>query len=687
MVTGILSVTFLAIGVWMFINHADQYIHPVKKPQGVRRASTAAALTPAAGLPAALSAKGPAPAVEAGLLPWRLTAPISRSVALARANGTIDIFGGLTRSGRSAPGIYSLDTSTGRLTHIGNLAVPLHDAAGAALGNRYFLFGGGSPNTVATVEAVGLSAARTGKVVGRLPRRRSDGWAVTIGDAIYVVGGYSGSSLSPKDGSVLVTADGARFSHVVDLPIPVRYPAVAAVGGLIYVFGGIGIGGDPISDIQVVNPQKSSARLAGKMPIPLEGAAAAVVGNRIYIAGGATTEAVAARAGDKSAAKVAAASSSHFVTVGTIWSFNPSGGHLKVAGRLPIPIANSAVAVVNKRVWLLGGEYQGRAMASVQMFTPNRGFGIAGEAGAGSPYFGGRLLVADRGNNRLLLLDSSGNIVWRYPNASSSAPSSGFYFPDDAFFEQGGRSIISNQEQNNTIVKIAFPSGKLLWSYGHPGKAGAAPGYLHEPDDAYVLPDGTVAVADAYNCRILFIGPNGKPSGQIGENGVCRHNPPKSLGEPNGATPLANGDILISEIRGSWISEYTRSGKLVWDVQLPIAYPSDPQQIGPDRYLVADYTKPGAIIEFNRAGTILYRYQPRSGPGMLDHPSLVELLPSGAFMVNDDYNDRMVAIDPHTGALVWQYGIEGKPGTAPGQLSKPDGFDLLMKNGSTPTHL
>jgi hypothetical protein len=46
----------------------------------------------------------------------------------------------------------------------------------------------------------------------------------------------------------------------------------------------------------------------------------------------------------------------------------------------------------------------------------------------------------------------------------------------------------------------------------------------------------------------------------------------------------------------------------------------------------------------------------------------------------------MVAIDPATGALVWQYGITGKPGTAPGQLNIPDGFDLLLPGGSTPTH-
>ena len=113
---------------------------------------------------------------------------------------------------------------------------------------------------------------------------------------------------------------------------------------------------------------------------------------------------------------------------------------------------------------------------------------------------------------------------------------------------------------------------------------------------------------------------------------------PSSMGSPNGDTPLPDGNLLISEINGSWVSEYTLTGKLVWTVQLPIAYPSDPQQIGPDKYLIADYAAPGEILEFNRAGRILYRYHPAAGPGMLNHPSLTELLPSGVFMVNDDYD-------------------------------------------------
>jgi len=33
-------------------------------------------------------------------------------------------------------------------------------------------------------------------------------------------------------------------------------------------------------------------------------------------------------------------------------------------------------------------------------------------------------------------------------------------------------------------------------------------------------------------------------------------------------------------------------------------------------------------------------------------------------------------IDPHTNKIVWQYGHTGRPGTAPGYLSRPDGVDL-----------
>jgi hypothetical protein len=43
----------------------------------------------------------------------------------------------------------------------------------------------------------------------------------------------------------------------------------------------------------------------------------------------------------------------------------------------------------------------------------------------------------------------------------------------------------------------------------------------------------------------------------------------------------------------------------------------------------------------------------------------------------DDWHHRVVVIDPKTKTIVWQYGHDGAPGSAPGYLSKPDGLELL----------
>jgi hypothetical protein len=60
----------------------------------------------------------------------------------------------------------------------------------------------------------------------------------------------------------------------------------------------------------------------------------------------------------------------------------------------------------------------------------------------------------------------------------------------------------------------------------------------------------------------------------------------------------------------------------------------------------------------------------------LNHPSLATPLPNGDVLLTDDGNDRVIAIDPRTNHIVWQYGHTGIPGRAPGYLNDPDGLDL-----------
>ena len=585
------------------------------------------------------------------------------------------ILGGLDSSSASVSGVFQLDSGKGKLHEAGALSGPLHDAAAVALGDQVLVFGGGAETSTDAVQSLPASGGAvapgaTAHTVGRLPTVRSDLSAVTIGSRAFLLGGYDGSK--PID-AVLETADGRSFTQVATLPVPARYMAVAALGGRVFAFGGETASGGASDAIQEVDPRAGTARVVGHLPQALSHASAVVLGGRVYVLGGEIS-------GSPSDA---------------IWRFEPAGARVAAAGRLPVAVSGGAATTVGSTAYLIGGTGPGdTALPTIVTLTLHREKvgpktdskpRSASSAGASYP-FAGRLMIADRGNDRLLVVNARKQVLWRFPSHAHPAPPGGFYFPDDAFFIHGGAGIISNEEQNERIVQLAFPSGKLLWSFGHPGITGSEPGYLHEPDDAYLLRNGTVSVADAQNCRVLLISPAKKVEREIGSPTSCSHEPPRYLGSPNGDTPLRNGNILVSEVNGSYIDEITSKGKLVWSTQLPISYPSDPQQLGPDRYLVADYAMPGGLYEFNRSGKILWSYHPSSGNGMLNHPSLAERLPGGLIAANDDYRDRVVIIDPKTRKVVWQYGHTGEPGRGPDHLHIPDGFDLLAPNGTTPTH-
>jgi hypothetical protein len=288
----------------------------------------------------------------------------------------------------------------------------------------------------------------------------------------------------------------------------------------------------------------------------------------------------------------------------------------------------------------------------------------------------GYLLIADRGNNRALLVDGKKRILWRYP-VRGIKPSYPFRFDDDTFFGPDLRTIISNQEDQHTIQVISFPGGRVLWHYGRANHPGSIPGYLHTPDDAYLLANGLVTVADAYNCRVLFISHDKRIVRQIGRTKGCVHNPPRSLGSVNGATPMPDGGILVSEIQGSWVDRFSSTGRLVWSMRAPVSYPSDPQWLGGGRILLADYAKPGHALIMTTHGRVLWRYGPASGPGMLNHPSLALRLRPGLIAVNDDFRHRVVLIDVARHRIVWQYGHTDVKGARLGYLNTPDGMDLL----------
>jgi len=286
---------------------------------------------------------------------------------LEPAGGELVVVGGLTASGSSSNGLFALDPTDGSLALRGVLADPVHDAGSAVLDGRLVIFGGGSPDTVATVQAIALPGVSgngpggeiSGTVIGQLPQPRSDLSVATIttGNAghssttAYVVGGYDGTTYLPE---VLATTDGTTFQQVAALPVPVRYAAVVATGGRIFAFGGETPTG-ATDDIQMIDPVTHQAAIVGHLPVALYGASAVLLGGRVLVTGGFTP------AGALSAGSPA-------VTHASVLAFDPATDGMTKAASLPGPEAFAGAAVVGSGVgataYVVGGEVTATATNS-----------------------------------------------------------------------------------------------------------------------------------------------------------------------------------------------------------------------------------------------------------------------------------------------------------------------------------
>jgi outer membrane protein assembly factor BamB len=290
--------------------------------------------------------------------------------------------------------------------------------------------------------------------------------------------------------------------------------------------------------------------------------------------------------------------------------------------------------------------------------------------------FPGGMLIADRRNGRLLIVNRAGRILWQFPAPGASAAGQ-FFTADDAFVSPDGLTIVANDETHQVIDRIDIASRRIIWQYGQYGQAGGGTGLLHNPDDAYPLANGDILVADIDNCRILRIAPSKRVVATLGVTGDCRDRAPVTYGTPNGDTPLPDGGLLITEIRGSRVVRLAADGSVVFDIHVPAIYPSDAQLDANGNVIVADYSNPGQVLCVSPSGHVIWRYAPQSGNGRLDHPSLATPLADGTVSVNDDFRHRIVIIDPRTMRIVWQYGHTDVPGRKPGYLDLPDGHQPM----------
>jgi hypothetical protein len=159
----------------------------------------------------------------------------------------------------------------------------------------------------------------------------SDVGAATIGNTAYVVGGYT--EVVPLRTIVAFTpAGGARVVGM--LPVPLRYAAVAAVGGHLLIAGGTS-GEAAQQAILSFDPASGAVRQIGTLPQPLTHAAGASLDGRFLVFGGRGSERTSQSA--------------------AILSIDPAGGATSSAGSLPEPLSDLGAASLPGEVVLVGG--------------------------------------------------------------------------------------------------------------------------------------------------------------------------------------------------------------------------------------------------------------------------------------------------------------------------------------------
>ncbi|MFP6664719.1 MAG: kelch repeat-containing protein [Deltaproteobacteria bacterium] len=224
---------------------------------------------------------------------WQTLAPLAGGArqehpTLAFA-GEIWIFGGFSGSGQVLDSVAAYDPLRGSWrSDIAPLPVPMHHANVAAVAGKIYVTG--------FLRAVGFAA--DGRVFEYDPgedtwtekssmpagTQRGASAVAAIGGRIYVAGGLRNGTQA--DFSVYDPAADS-WEILTDVPSALEHAAVGAVDGVLYLLGGRDGGITGVSAaVHAYDTASGEWALRADIPTPRGGVAGAVLGGRIYVLGG-----------------------------------------------------------------------------------------------------------------------------------------------------------------------------------------------------------------------------------------------------------------------------------------------------------------------------------------------------------------------------------------------------------------
>jgi hypothetical protein len=308
--------------------------------------------------------------------------------------------------------------------------------------------------------------------------------------------------------------------------------------------------------------------------------------------------------------------------------------------------------------------------------------GTGGEGGFNKR---GNVLIADQFNNRVIEVNTSHHIVWSFGDGSSVAGPHSIVAPNDA--ERVGRlTLISGTGApagaepscpsgcpDNRVV-LVDRSGSIVWQYGMTGVTGSGHDQLNAPVAAVVLPNHDVLITDQGNQRVIEVTPEHKIVWQYGKTGVTGSGPNR-VNNPNSAELLPNGNVLIADESNNRVIEVTRNHKVVWHAGSPSSMllnaPAFASRLPGGGTLVSDSGN-NRIVLIDHAGKVVWSYVTSNRPGSVPAPAPTRavMTKNGHVLISDQFNNQVIEITK-SGKIVWQQGQVGVAGAGFDQLNAP----------------
>ncbi|HEV2177200.1 MAG TPA: hypothetical protein VGW33_08365 [Terriglobia bacterium] len=336
----------------------------------------------------------------------------------------------------------------------------------------------------------------------------------------------------------------------------------------------------------------------------------------------------------------------------------------------------------HRRLTLLRAAAVGLLLAGgvVLLATARLGNAAAGD-GFNKP---GNILIADQFNNRVIEVDTKHNVVWQFGDGSYIPGPNSVVGTNDAervgnltLIAGTGTPAgadpscpLTNGCPDNRVM-LVDEQGAIVWQYGKAGVSGSGFNELNTPVQNAYLPNGDILITDQANERVIQVTKSRQIAWQYGMTGVSGCGADQ-LNNPNSAELLGNGNVLIADENNNRVVEVTRQKQIVWSYgsctgnQLSGA--AFASRLPNANTLITDSNN-NRVLEVTMAGVVVSTYVTNTQPGSMacPLPTRAIRLRNGNTLISNQFDDQVIEIN-RSETIVFQQGQINTDG---------DSFDLL----------